>query len=117
MFRGKAELRNPETNAEVASLTEVCADGSAKIKVHLKHAITLSGTERLAVFSSLNDVELAVATAKHGVATKIHEFDGESSLGCLADHSEVALTKSPGGPLGTLLVVMAKGIIHREYQS
>lgn len=118
MFEGKAELRDPETNAEVAILTEICAnDGSAKLRVVLRHAITLSGTERLAIFSSLKDREVVSATAKHGTATEIHEFGGESSLGCLADHSEVSLTRSPGGPLGTLLIVVGKGIIQRDYQS
>ena len=118
MFKGKAQLRDPETDADVATLTEVCAnDGSAKLRVVLKHAFSLSGTERLAIHSSVTDQEVIVATAKNGAATEIHEFGGESSLGCLADHSEVSLTRSPGGPLGTLLIVMAKGIIQREYQS
>jgi hypothetical protein len=116
MFKGKADLRDPETNAEVASLTETCEDnGSAKIRVVLKHAITLTGTERLAIYSPIKDEEVVVATSKNGVATEIHEFGGESSLGCLADRSEVSLTRSPGGPLGTLLIVMAKGMIHREH--
>ena len=118
MVEGKARLRDPQTNAEVAVLTEVCAsDGSAKLKVVLRHAITLSGTERLALFSSIKDQELASATARKGTATEIHEFGGESSPGCLIDHSEVSLTRSPGGPLGTLLIVMGKGIIQRDYQS
>jgi hypothetical protein len=47
-------------------------------------------------------------------STAIHEFEGTSSLGCLADKSDITLTRSPGGPLGTLLVVVGKGTIHEE---
>jgi hypothetical protein len=118
LFDCKAESRDPETNAEVPILPEVCAsDRSAKLKVVLTHAITLSGTERLAIFRSIKDQEVVSMTAKNGTATEIHEFSGESSLGCLADRSKASLTKSPVGPLGTLLIVMGKGIIQRDYQS
>ena len=48
------------------------------------------------------------------VRTAIHDFEGSSSLGCLADKSDITLTGSPGGPLGTLLVVLGKGTIHEE---
>jgi hypothetical protein len=53
-------------------------------------------------------------TANGGASSAIHEFEGTSSLGCLADKSDITLTRSPGGPLGTLLVVVGKGTIHEE---
>ena len=39
MFKGKAELDNPETNTPVATFTETCDDdGTATMKVVLKLA-------------------------------------------------------------------------------
>ena len=50
MFKGKAELVDPEKNTPVATFTETCqSDGTAKMKVVLKAPITISGTERLAM--------------------------------------------------------------------
>jgi hypothetical protein len=34
-------------------------------------------------------------TANDGAATKVHEFSGESSLGCLPDKMDITLTRSP----------------------
>jgi hypothetical protein len=116
MRDGKAELHNPETNELVATFTERCrVTGAAGAKVVLKHPITLSGTERLAIFSNIKDQEIIAVTAKNGEATEIHEFSGESSLGCLPVNTQISLTQSPGGPLGTLLIVLAKGTIHEEH--
>jgi hypothetical protein len=116
MFRGKAELDDPENNARVATFTEMCEhDGAAKAKVVLRSPITISGTDRLAIYSTIKDEEVIVVTAKDGASTEIHEFGGESSLGCLPDATGVSLTKSPGGDLGTLLVVLGKGTIHKEH--
>jgi hypothetical protein len=53
-------------------------------------------------------------TTNGGASTAIHQFEGTSSLGCLADNLDITLTRSPGGPLGTLLVVVGKGTIHEE---
>jgi hypothetical protein len=115
MFKGKAELVDPEKNTPVATFTETCqSDGTAKMKVVLKAPITISGTERLAIFSTVKDQEVIAVTANGGASTAIHEFEGASSLGCLADKSNITLTRSPGGPLGTLLVVVGKGTIHEE---
>ncbi len=48
MFKGKAELIDPEKGGTAATFTETCeADGSATAKVVLKHHIELKGTERL----------------------------------------------------------------------
>lgn len=115
MFRGKAELANPESNTQVAKFTEQCHDnGTSKMKVVLTPPITISGTERLAIYSTVKDQEVISVTANGGTSTQVKEFEGTSSLGCLADNSEITLTRSPGGPLGTLLVVLGKGTIHEE---
>ncbi|HTB46297.1 MAG TPA: hypothetical protein VK741_21930 [Acetobacteraceae bacterium] len=114
MFRGKAELRNPETDAKVGALTERCEnDGTAHLKVELEPALTLTGTEFLMISSSAG--ELFSATATNGGPTEIREFHSKSPVGCLAANSEVSLTRSPGGPLSTLLVVLAQGTIHEEH--
>jgi len=115
MFRGKAELVDPEKNTPVATFTERCqGDGSAYMKVVLKAPMTISGTERLAIYSTINNQEVISVAAIGETATQVREFDGTSSLGCLADKSDITLTRSPGGPLGTLLVVLGKGSIHEE---
>jgi hypothetical protein len=113
---GKAVLHNPETNAIVADFTERCSvTGSARAKVTLRDSITISGTERLAIYSNIKDQEIIAVTATNGEETKIHEFSGESSLGCLPHNTQVSLVSSPGGPLGTLLVVLGKGTIQEEH--
>ena len=115
MFRGKAELKDPEKHTIVATFNEVCEHSGAKAKVVLKQPITLTGTDRLAIYSTIEDQEVIFAVAQNGGPTEIREFEGKSSLGCLPDHSELSLTKSPGGPLGTLLVVLGQGTIHEEH--
>ena len=90
MFKGKAELVDPEKNTPVATFTETCqSDGTAKMKVVLKAPITISGTERLAIFSTVKDQEVIAVTENGGASTAIHEFEGTSSLGCLADKSDI----------------------------
>jgi hypothetical protein len=111
VFKGKAELIDPETGKVVATFTE---DGD-KMKVVLKSPETLTGTARLAIYSTVKDEELIAATAKDGHDTKIHEFHGVSPLGALTDKAEISLTRSPGGPLGTLLIVLGRGTIHEEH--
>ncbi|HEY2619121.1 MAG TPA: hypothetical protein VGI78_17400 [Acetobacteraceae bacterium] len=115
MFKGKAELKNPETNATVGTFTETCEDdGTSNARVVLNPAITLSGTERLAIYSTIKDQEVISATATNGASTDVHEFHGKSTVGCIPDQGEVSLTRSPGGPLGTLLVVLGKGTVSEE---
>ena len=114
MFRGKAELRNPETEAKVGVLTEHCEDdGTANLRVVLEPPLTLTGTEFLAIVSTAG--ELFSATAKNGGPTEFHEIHGKSPVGCLANNTEISLTRSPGGPLSTLLVVLGRGTIHEEH--
>ena len=63
MFKGKAELVDPERNSPVATFTEECQDdGTAKMKVVLKTPIVLSGTERLAIYSTIKNQEVISAT-------------------------------------------------------
>jgi hypothetical protein len=113
MFRGTAELTDPETGKIVATFTE---DGD-KMKVVLKHPETLSGTARLAVYSTLANQELVAVAAKDGQDTVIHEFHGISSLGALANGAEISLTRSPGGLIGSLLIVLGRGTVHQERRS
>jgi hypothetical protein len=117
MRDGKAELHSPETNDLIATFTERCrVTGVARSRVVLKDPITLSGTERLAIFSNIKDQEIIAVTARNEETTEIHEFSGESSLGCLPHNTQISLTRSPGGLLGTLLIVLAKGMIHEEHK-
>jgi hypothetical protein len=114
MFRGKAELRNPETNDRVGTFTETCEDdGTSHARVVLEPPITLSGTANLAIFGGPGPV-IGVA-AENGGPTEIREFHGKSGVGCLPENTEISLTRSPGGDLSTLLVVLGKGTIHREH--
>jgi hypothetical protein len=53
--------------------------------------------------------------AENGGPTEIREFHGKSGVGCLPEKTEISLTRSPGGDLSTLLVVLGKGTIHREH--
>jgi hypothetical protein len=110
MFKGKAELRDPESGAIVAIFTE----NGEKMKVVLRQPVTLSGTTRLAIFGTTADAEIISVAAVDGQDTVIREFHGESSIGSLADRSEISLIRSPGGQLGTLLIVLGKGEIHHE---
>lgn len=115
MFRGKATLVDSEKNTRIATFTETChGDGKAEMRVDLHAPMTISGTERLAIYSSVKDQEVISVTANGGASTEIGEFSGTSSLGCLAADSDITLTRSPGGPLGTLLVVLGKGTIREE---
>jgi len=110
MFKGKAELKDPETGNIVATLTE---DGD-RLRVVLKKPVTLSGTTRLAIYGTTENAELIAAAATNGQDTEVHEFHGVSPIGVLPDHAELSLTRSPGGPLGTLLIVLGRGELHRD---
>ena len=94
MFKGKAEMIDPETGSFVAIFTETCQHKSARATVVLENPITLSGTERLAVYSMIKDQEIIAITAKDDGTVVVHEFSGESSLGCLPDKTDITLTKA-----------------------
>jgi hypothetical protein len=110
MFKGKAELRDPESNDIVATFTE----HGDKMRVVLKQPATVSGTTRLAIFGTTADTAIISVAATDGQDTVIHEFEGESAVGSLSDKSEISLIRTPGGPLGTLLIVLGRGTIHQE---
>ena len=44
--------------------------------------------------------------------TEICEFHGTSAVGCIPDGTRISLVKSPGGDLGTLLIVLATGTVN-----
>jgi hypothetical protein len=110
MFKGKAELLDPETGKAVATFTE---DGE-KMKVVLKQPQTLSGTTRLAIYGTEKNEELIAIAATGGTETTVHEFHGTSPLGSLSNGAAISLTRSPGGPLGTLLEVLGRGTVHED---
>ncbi len=110
MFKGKAELKDPESGGIVATFTE----NGSKMRVVLEQPVTLSGTTRLAIYGTTEDAEIISVGATDGQDTVIREFHGESAIGSLADKSEISLIRSPGGPLGTLLIVLGRGTIHHE---
>jgi hypothetical protein len=115
MFRGKAELVNPETGGTVATFTESCStEGSATTKVVLKHAIELKDNERLEIFGTVKDVPVISVGAMDPAGSKIYEFSGKSAVGCLPDKMKISLVKTPGGRLGTLLVVLGTGTIRHH---
>jgi hypothetical protein len=114
MFKGIAELRSPETNARLAVLTETClGDGTTHARVQLDPPITLSGTENLAIFSTVGWV-IGVG-ARDGGPTEIREFHGESASDCIPDKGDVTLVRSPGGPLSSLDIVLARGTVREEF--
>jgi hypothetical protein len=46
--------------------------------------------------------------------TEIREFHGMSAMGCIPEGGDLTLVKTLGDPLGTLLVVLGKGKVHRS---
>jgi hypothetical protein len=111
MFKGKAELTDPESGKVVATFTE---DGD-RMKVVLKEPVTLSGTASVAIYSTVKDEAVISVGSDDGQDTEIREFRGVSALGVLPDKAEISLIRTPGGPLGTLLIVLGRGTIHREH--
>jgi hypothetical protein len=115
MFKGKAELTNPETGEIVATFHETCHDdGAAAATVRLRPPITLTGTELLEIFGTVTDIPMISVGASDPDGTEIREFHGKSAIGCLPDGAELTLVKSPGGLLGSLLMVIGKGKVHRS---
>ncbi len=107
MFKGKAELTDPETGKVVATFTK---DGD-KMKLVLKKPETPSGAARLALYSALENEELIAVAANGSQDTVIREFHGISSLGAFRNGAERSLTRSLGGPIGSLRVVLGRGAV------
>jgi hypothetical protein len=116
MFKGRAELVDPEKGNVVATFNETCHDnGTAAATVRLREPITLQGTQRLEIFGTVTDQPMISVGASDPAGTEIYEFHGTSAIGCIADETDVSLVKTPGGELGILLVVLGKGTIHRSH--
>lgn len=116
MFRGKAELVDPENGGVVAKFTESCHDdGTTAATVRLRPPITLQGTELLELVGTGTSTPMISVGASDPAGTEIHEFHGKSTIGCFPDGSDLTLVKTPGGLLGSLLVVVGKGQVHRAH--
>ena len=76
--------------------------------------ITIQGTELLAIVGTVTPTPMITVEASDPAGTEIREFHGKSAIGCIADGADLTLVKSPGGPLGTLLIVLGKGQVHRS---
>ncbi len=115
MFKGKAELTDPEKGGVVATFTETCYDdGTAAATVRLRPPITLQGTGLLEIVGTVSPTPMISVGASDPDGTEICEFHGKSAIGCIPDGGDLTLVKSPGGKLGTLLVVIGKGKVHRS---
>ncbi len=115
MFKGRAELSNEAGNI-VATFNETCNDhGATLVTVKLRPPLapfTLQGTESLAIFAKGISQPVISVEASDPAGTEIVEFPGRSASGCVPAETQIALVKSPGGDLGTLLIVLATGTVH-----
>lgn len=115
MFKGKAELTDPEKGDVVATFNETCHDdGTAAATVRLRTPITLQGTELLAIVGTVTSTPMITVGASDPAGTEICEFHGKSAIGCIPDGADLTLVRTPGGPLGTLLIVIGKGKVYRS---
>jgi hypothetical protein len=114
MFKRRAELIDGN-GAVVATFNETCHDhGSTVATVKLRAPLApfkLQGTENLAIFAKGISQPVLSVEASDPTGTEICEFHGTSEIGCVADGTGVTLVKSPGGDLGTLLIVLATGTV------
>jgi hypothetical protein len=118
MFKGRAELVDENGNV-VATFNETCHDnGITLATVKLRPPLApfmLEGTESIALFAKgVGEAVIAVQTSDP-TGIEIYEFHGRSAAGCLADGTGVALVKSPGGDLGSLLIVLATGTVRAHH--
>lgn len=116
MFKGKADLIDPETKAVAAVFNETqCDDGTTAATVRLTKPVVLQGTQRLEVFGTVTDQPMISVGASDPDGTEIREFHGASAIGPIADDAGVSLVRTPGGKLGTLLVVIGNGTVHQTH--
>jgi hypothetical protein len=79
MFKGKAELSNPENGDLVARFRETCHDdGTTVAEVTLHPPILLQDTEFLAIVGTATSTPIITAAASDPAGTEIHEFQGEA---------------------------------------
>jgi hypothetical protein len=118
MFKGRAELIAENGNV-VATFHETCHDhGRTLATVRLRPPLapfTLAGTESLILFAKAMSEAVIGVEASDPAGTEIYEFHGRSAVGCLADGTEIALVRSPGGDLSTLLIILATGTVHAHH--
>ena len=115
MHKRKAELVDAN-GTDFASFNETCHNhGAAFATVRLKVPMTLAGTESLAIFAKGNSHPVISVEASDPDGTEIREFHGASAIGCLPDGTGIALVKSPGGDLGSLLIVLATGTVKQHH--
>lgn len=114
MIKGKADLTDEQGNV-VATFNETCHHhGVTVATVRLRAPLaplTLQGTELLAIYAKGISQPVISVEASDPAGTEIREFHGSSAIGCVSDGTGVALVKSPGGDLGTLLIVLATGTV------
>jgi hypothetical protein len=116
MFKGKAELTDPGTGDLVATFHETCHhEGATFATVRFRTPIKLSGTDQLAIVGTATSTPMITVAASDPDGTEIREFHGKSEIGCIPEGGELTLVKTPGGELGTLLIVMGKGTVERAH--
>jgi hypothetical protein len=89
MTKGKADLVDEQGNV-VATFNETCHHYGVTV-VTVRPVLTVEASDPS--------------------GTEIREFHGTSAIGCVPDGTGIALVKSPGGDLGTLLIVLATGTL------
>lgn len=112
MFNGTAVLIDPEKGNGVATFTESCDNQNVvTANVVLNQPIVLTGTDTLAIYAKGNSTPMISVSASGPAGITINKFGGKSAIGCVQSGEEISLTRSPGGPLGTLLLVLGQGTI------
>jgi hypothetical protein len=114
MSKRRAELMDGNGKV-VATFNETChSHGTtvATVKLHPPLApFSLTGTESLSLFAKGTSQTVLTVEASDPGGTEINEFHGTSGIGCVPDGTALALVRSPGGDLGTLLIVLANGTV------
>ena len=114
MVKRRAELVD-SNGVGVATYNETCHEGgktTATVRLHA--AVHLTGTEELGIYAKGVAEPVITVEASDPAGTEIREFHGTSAVGCVAEGLEITLVQSPGGQLGTLLIILASGTI-RNY--
>ena len=109
VFAGQAELRDAYTGLYFGQLKESCTyDGAARVEVALARPFKLSGSERLEVHVSYSSLPV-VRVGAQGETVLVAGWAAPSRIGCVAAGQPVTLDFTPGGLLGSLLVLHARG--------
>jgi hypothetical protein len=115
MLKGKADLIN-EQGVHVATFQETSHEyGVTVATVRLDTPVTLQGTELLEIFAQSIAQPIISVEASDPAGTEIREFHGRSAIGSIPNGTGVALVKSPGGDLGTLLIVLGNGTVNVKH--